>query len=316
MKRRHVLSLTAGALAAACARPSRAAQLAPIRIALVASDSAGLCEYGRSAGFLDRAGITVDEQYLGNGPASISALLGGTIDVTPVNALTALQAREKGLPLTIIAMEAIYRNGQASTLLLVHKDSPIRSAGDLAGKTVAVSSLQSNPHISVMKWIDKNGGDSKSVKYTELPFAAMPAALEAKRFDAVMVAEPGVTGSLGFARILGDAYGSYGSTFLMDCFVSTTAWTDAHSAETRSFCNAMLATAAWANRHHPETARILSAALKVDLHIVETMRRAVFGERVMPQMLLPVIAAGTEYGALTKPPSAASMFSPYVMSGA
>jgi NitT/TauT family transport system substrate-binding protein len=313
VKRSDILALASGALGAGLPIRSYAADTAPVRIALVASDSAGLCDYGKAAGLLAKAGIAVSEQYLSNGAASMAALLGGSVDVTPVNSLTALQASEKGLPVTIIAMEAIYRTGHASTLLLVRSTAGIRSAADLSGKTVAVSSLQSNPHVAVMMWIDKNGGDSKAVKYTELSFAAMPAALEANRVDAAMMAEPGLTESLGFARVLGDAYGSYGPTFLMDCFVSTKAWTDTHPEETRNISKVMLASALWANRHHDETGRILATRLNVEPHVVATMRRAIFGEVIEPALLEPVLRAGLAYGALTNSVLAASVFSPYVL---
>jgi NitT/TauT family transport system substrate-binding protein len=312
--RRDLLCGTVAALgAAAIPARGRAATLAPIRVALVVSDSSALCEYARVGGFLDKSGMTVDIQYLANGGASLPALLGGTIDITPSNSLSALIAQEKGLPLKIIAMEAIYRSGQASTLMLVNRDSPLQTARDLEGKTVAISTLLSNTHIAVMRWIDKNGGNSKAVKYIELGFSAMPAALEAKRVDAIMVAEPNIAASMSFARVFADAYGSYAPTWLQDCFVSTDAWIAAHPAETKAFCAAMLATAAWANRNHDKTAPILAKALKMDEHVVDTMRRAVFAEKVTPALLGPVVDAGLAYGALTKPISPADAFSRQVL---
>jgi NitT/TauT family transport system substrate-binding protein len=312
--RRELLYSSAAALGAAVVpNRGRAATLAPIRVALVVSDSSALCEYARVGGFLDKAGMTVDIQYLANGGASLPALLGGTIDITPSNSLSAILAQEKGLPLKIIAMEAIYRSGQASTLLLVNRDSTLQTARDLEGKIVAISSLLSNTHISVMRWIDKNGGNSKAVKYIELGFTAMPAALEAKRVDAVMVAEPGIAASMSFARVFADPYGSYGPAWLQDCFVSTDAWIAGHPAETRAFCGAMLATAAWANRNHDKTAPILATALKMDEHVIDTMRRAVFAEKLTPGLLQPVLDAGLAYGALTKPISPADAFSREVL---
>ena len=38
--------------------------------------------------------------------------------------------------------------------------------------------------------VDKNGGDSKSVHFLELPFTEMSAALKAGRIDAAMLSEP------------------------------------------------------------------------------------------------------------------------------
>ncbi len=313
MNRREVLFGSAAALGAAAVPIRGRAALTQIRVALVVSDSSALCVYASAGGFLDKGGMSVDIQYLANGGASISALLGGAIDITPSNSLSAVVAQEKGLPVKIVGMQSIYRAGQASTLLLVNKDSPLQTARDLEGKTVAISSLLSNTHISVMRWIDKSGGNSKNVKYIELGFPAMPAALQAKRVDAIMVAEPSLTASLGFARVFADAYGSYGPSWLQDCFVSTDTWINAHPAETKAFCDAMLAAAVWANHNHERTAPILAKALTMDQHIIDGMHRAVFAEKVTPQLMQPVIDAGIEYGALSKPHSPADVFARQVL---
>jgi NitT/TauT family transport system substrate-binding protein len=312
-RRDALLAAAAGLSTAMIPRVARAAAADPIRIAIVVSDSSALCEYARAGGFLDKANLSVDLQYLTNGGTSISALLGGAIDITPSNSLSAVTAIEKGLPIKIIAMESIYRTGEASTLLLVNRDSPLQTARDLEGKVVAISTLLSNTHVSVMKWIDKNGGNSKAVKYIELGFAAMPAALQAKRVDAIMVAEPGIANSLGFARVFADPYGAYGPSWLQDCFVSTDTWIAAHPKETKAFCEAMLASAIWANHNHALTAQILSKALKMDEHLIETMRRAAFGERVQPELLQPVIDSGLQYGALPRPFVAADAFSRQIL---
>jgi ABC-type nitrate/sulfonate/bicarbonate transport system substrate-binding protein len=95
--------------------------------------------------------------------------------------------------------------------------------------------------------------------------------------------------------------------------VSTDTWIAAHPAETRAFCDAMLATAVWANHNRDKTAQILAGALKIDAHVVDTMHRAVFAEKVSPALLQPVVDAGLAYGALTKPIAPADVFSPQVL---
>jgi hypothetical protein len=75
----------------------------------------------------------------------------------------------------------------------------------------------------------------------------------------------------------------------------------------------MLAASAWANRNHDKTAQILADDLKMDVHVIETMHRAVFGEKVTPALLQPVVDAGLAYGALTKPIAPADVFSSAVL---
>ena len=64
-----------------------------------------------------------------------------------------------------------------SHAIQVLKDSPIKSAKDLEGKTVAVNTLNNIVHLMAMAWIDKNGGSSSKVKFVEIPFPQMEAAL-------------------------------------------------------------------------------------------------------------------------------------------
>ena len=68
-----------------------------------------------------------------------------------------------------------------------------RTPADLNGKTLAVAGLGSFAQYSAQYWIDKNGGDSKTVKFVEVSPPEMPAALEAHRVDAAAPFEPGIT---------------------------------------------------------------------------------------------------------------------------
>ena len=72
----------------------------------------------------------------------------------------------------LIGPGGLYTSKTPSTYLIVPKGSPYRTASDLNGKTVAVNTLRGLPQYGTQAWIDKNGGDSKRVKFVELPFSA------------------------------------------------------------------------------------------------------------------------------------------------
>jgi NitT/TauT family transport system substrate-binding protein len=306
MDRRSAL-FAAAALTASF--PLRAAAATTIRLAMIPSDSSSLVFAAEAQGYLKPANIVPDIQYLSNGAASIAALIGGEVDVTGSNTLSVVQAREKGVPIQVIAPQAVYRRGQASTLLLVPKDSPARTGRDLNGKTVAVNALGGSPHVAVEAWIDKNGGDSASVKYVEMGFAAMGPAMAGKRIDAGILAEPSLTNALGGARIFGDAYGAIAPYWMTDCLVATESWIAAHADDVRRFSAALHVTAIWANRNRDKTAEIVAKMLKLDIATVQTLHRAVFAEQLKPQMIQPVIDAGLHYGAITKPIRAEELLS-------
>jgi ABC-type nitrate/sulfonate/bicarbonate transport system substrate-binding protein len=101
---------TIGAATACGFFPARAgAATATIRMGSGLTDSSILTEVAQSLGLLERAGIAADIQFIPNGPATMAAMLGGSIDVGGSNSLSFLQARDKGLPLKIVAAQAVYR---------------------------------------------------------------------------------------------------------------------------------------------------------------------------------------------------------------
>ena len=299
MNRRSAL-LAGAALTASF--PLGAGAATTLRFATSPSDSGALVYEADVQGYLKQANVAADIQYLSNGSASIAALLGGELDITGSNMLSVIQARAKGIPIKVIAPQAVYRRGQASTLLLVPTDSPARTGRDLNGKTVAVNALGGSPHVAVEAWIDQNGGDSSTVKYIEMTFSAMGPALAAKRIDAGILNEPVLTDALGNgARILGDAYGAIAPYWLTDCLVATESYIAAHADDVRHFSAALHQAAIWSNRNHDKTADMVAKLLKIDTPIVQKMHRAIFAEQLTPAMIQPVIEAGLKYGAITKP---------------
>jgi NitT/TauT family transport system substrate-binding protein len=312
-RRAHLLALATAASAYAGIAPAARAATTTLRVALGLTDSSILVPVAETYGYLTRAGLAVDSQIMSNGAATIAAIMGGSIDLGGSNSLSFLQAREKGLPLKIVAPQAIYRMGAASTALVTSKDSPLRTGHDLTGKVVGVNALGGSPHIAVKAWIDKNEGDAAAVHFVELTFPSMPAAIAAGRVDAAMIAEPALTAALQNGRQLGDAYGAIGPLWLSDAIVATEAWIEAHGDEARRFAQALRATALWANRNHDKTADISARTLKIEPAVVRTMRRAVFAETVTPRLLQPVIDAGVTYGALGKAQPAEDAFSRYAL---
>ena len=71
-----------------------------------------------------------------------------------------------------------------------------RTPADLEGKTVAVNTLNNIGPVTINHWMEKHGGDYTKIKYVEVPFPDMGAALEAKRVDAAFTVEPAYSGAL------------------------------------------------------------------------------------------------------------------------
>jgi NitT/TauT family transport system substrate-binding protein len=147
---------------------------------------------GVEKGFFTDRDIDVSLELAEGGAAIVPAVVSGQYEFGFSNVVSLLLAHSKGLPVKVVS------NGNNSTgeddkdfaALMVKADSPIKTAADLEGKTVAANTLQNIVDTSVRASVRKAGGDPTKVKFTALPFPEQPAALAAGRVDAVFVVEP------------------------------------------------------------------------------------------------------------------------------
>jgi NitT/TauT family transport system substrate-binding protein len=176
-----------GALATAAALPVRAFAADPyqLKMAVVPTQVAAQAYFASDAGYFAKHGLSADISPLQNGAAVIAAVLSGGIDVGYSNILSFTVAHDKGLPLQVLFGTDINGLAKPTTgMLCVPTASPIKTAKDLAGKVIGVSSLSNTNLYAVKNWIDQTGGDSKLAKYVEIPLAEMTQAVEGGRVDA------------------------------------------------------------------------------------------------------------------------------------
>ncbi len=221
-----------------------------------------------------------------------------------------LAAHEKGIPFTILAMGEMYTAASPTAQLLVPSGSALSSARELSGKTVAVNIINGLGHLATRTWIDKNGGDSTSVRYVEMPFAAMPAALAARRVDASMIVEPALSVAKRGARSLSDAYNAIGHEFLISAWVATQDWVSKNADTAHRFSVAMRQASIWANRNRDVTAEITNRVLHSDVALIRSMTRATFPENQRGASLVqPVIDAAAKYHLVSADMAASDLFS-------
>jgi NitT/TauT family transport system substrate-binding protein len=280
-----------------------AQDLATVRVGdLGYSDASSEPLYGEAAGIFQRNGIDVKVTPLNGGGAIIAAIAGGSLEAGFSNNVSAAQAIARGIPIIVLAPAAIYTTGEPSdTLLVKARGSKLKTGADLNGKTVAVTTLSGGLQSSAAAWIDKNGGDSKTVHFLELPFTEMAAALKAGRIDAAMLAEPFLTTDSAGVERLGDAFGAIAPQWTLGVFVASKAWVTANPDVARRFVKAMLETARWANTHHADTAKIVAPLANIDLQTYRSMARSRFGETLTVAQLQPSLDVALRYGQLKAP---------------
>jgi NitT/TauT family transport system substrate-binding protein len=297
MKRRRALTALTGTLVAAAgtARPLRAAD--PVKIATIPLDAGAEAYYALDMGFFRDAGLDADVQGISNGSAIASAVASDAVDIGFANLLSIAVAYKHQIPFTLLAPGSLYLAAIPTSVCMVPKNSPLKTAKDLDGKTFGANGLKTITQFAPQYWMDKNGGDSTSVKFVEMSFPQILSALGSERIDAAVVAEPFIAQAKDVARIISDCYDALGTRYIIGCWFTTTAWAKAHPDLAAKFAQAMARTADWANKNKAQSGTILTKYGKLDPQVAKTMLRVDYAPRFDVAEMQPVIDLGARYGA-------------------
>jgi ABC-type nitrate/sulfonate/bicarbonate transport system substrate-binding protein len=208
------------------------------------------------------------------------------------------------LPFTIIGAAGFYTKGTPQVGLVVLKDSPIKTAKDLDGKTLAGISLQDQNVVSTLAWVDKNGGDSSSLHYVEIPASASVAAMEQGRVVASAIYEPVLTAAMesGKVRVLADTYEAIGNHWPVAVLFGPTAWITAHRDEVRRFLDVSDQANAYVARHESEMGPLEAQyGGVVDPALFAKMHHATRGVAIEPSDLQPVLDVALKYKLIAQP---------------
>lgn len=150
---------------------------------------------GVKQGFFSKRGMNVSMESGQGGAAIVPGVVSGQFQFGFSNVTSLIIARSKNVPIKIVAAgnSSTGVAGKDFSEVLVAPNSPITSAKDLAGKTVAINTLKNIGDTTIRQSVKKAGGDPSAVKFVELAFPDMPAALKEGRVDAIWVVEPFVT---------------------------------------------------------------------------------------------------------------------------
>jgi NitT/TauT family transport system substrate-binding protein len=186
--------------------------------------------------------------------------------------------------------------------LLVANDSGISSAKDLNGKTIATTALAGFDPVAISVWLDANGGDSKTVKYVELPQTESGAAIEQHRVAAALLNHPQVDAALegGKLHSIGQPFAAVAPIYMIAGWFAMSDWIKSKHDAVQRFARIVEETAAYANTHHAETAPILADFSKTPLPVVQKMTRAILGTSLTPALIQPLIDASAKYGQLSR----------------
>lgn len=251
--------------------------------------------------FFKDAGLDINLAAMVGGAAIAPALASGSINIGWSNVVSIYQGHLQGFDYRFIANGAINKRGTNDVFgFQVAADSPIRTAKDLEGKTVASNTLRNIIHVSGQAWIDRNGGDSSKVKWVELPFPQMEAAVVNKQVDAFVAVEPFVTVPSKVnkkTRVLGYPLGEIALRLLIASYFVSEAWLKNPENEktVRVFAEG-LAKGIDAHNANPEEAKaVIAKYTGLKPEFLKEMTLPAFEKKLLASDLQPMIDVAFQY---------------------
>jgi NitT/TauT family transport system substrate-binding protein len=285
--------------------PGRAQTNARIRVATFAVENAFENYYARDMGFFGKWGLDADVQLLSGSSTIAAAVVSNAVDIGYAALDVLATLHEKDIPMVVIAPAGEYQAPGTSrdAALVLAANSVVRTAKDLNGKTIATGTFHSLPQTATCLWIDLNGGDSSTVKFVEIPFPAMAAAVAANRVDAAFVPEPFLAAATKSGRVLEYGYDYIAKHFLFGAWFATAQWAKDHPDLVTRFASAMHDTAVWANANPQKSGELLAGYTKIDPAVIANMTRARFSEQLTPAVMQPLIDLAAKYNGFNSFPA-------------
>ena len=193
-------------------------------------------------GYFKAEGLEIDPVPMAGGAVIVQGVTSGDLQFGWTNVISLYQAVVEGFDFKLIAGGATNVRGSNETHAIeVLKDSSIKAAKDLEGKTVAVNTLNNIVHLMAMAWVDKNGGNSSKVKFVEIPFPQMEPALIAGKIDAISVQEPFASAAARRPeiRVLANPWGDVVPKFLIASWFASDKWIQKNKATAQAFVRAI-----------------------------------------------------------------------------
>ncbi len=287
-------SIAASALTVAPAQ----AQTEVLRVLTAPVSVGALPFFAREKGYFAEAGLKVHLTPVTSGAAALAAVVGGSVEIGLTNAGSVAAAVLRNFPLTIIADGSLYDQSKPDNFLCVAPNSLIAKAADLNGKTFAVNGLKQAVQTGAQSWIDENGGDSKTVRFVEMPFSTMAPALESARIDAAIIYEPALTIAAHKVKRIAAPLGAIAPRFSVITFACNRSWVERNKVRAQRFTTAVERAAQWANDNTREAKALLAGYMHISPAVADAMTLPLYPTGVEMSHLQPLVNAMAKYAFL------------------
>jgi NitT/TauT family transport system substrate-binding protein len=309
MKRTAFLAAFA---ALAATRRAQAQGLTRVRISGSPDQDIVAALWGVQSGIFAKFGLDVQIERSSSSSAVSVAVLGGSLEIGKSSLFSLVVAHGKGIPFVLEAPASIWNTESPSSALVAAKGSPLHTGADLNGKTVSVPALHDLYQTGISAWVDQHGGDSRTVKFLELPHQAVADSIVAGRIDAAELAPPMLAEAVqsGKVQIIGRANDAISKHFISTAYFCSADYAAKNADVLARFRKGLSEAAIYANANRSKMIPLLVAYSGVEAKVLAAMPPVGTANGLEPSLIQPVIDAAVKYKSITAPFLAKDMIDP------
>ncbi len=310
--RQFAVLLTVAALATSAACTSSDAAQRPtsgqpdkVSAGVIANVPLAPIYLGKQKGFFSKRSIDLSLSTSQGGAAIVPGVVSGQLQFGYSGVTSLLLAASKGLPVKIVCTAAASTGeaGKDYSGVVVKADSPVRTAADLGGRTVALNTLQNIGDTTIRASVRKAGGDPKAVKFVEVPFPDMPAALQAGRVDAIWAVEPFLTAALGQGgRVVAWNYVDAAPDLTAATYFASKQLITTNSDLVMRFTEAMTESLRYADAHPDEARQVLGTYMQIAPEVVAKLTLPKWRTEINRRSVQTLADLAVEDGLMDKAP--------------
>jgi NitT/TauT family transport system substrate-binding protein len=312
------IATVAGALAAltvfggTAGSSTRRAQLTTITVDTLPIANGLPLDLGIKQGFFAAQGIEIKKNVLQSGNDIVLALANHNGEIGYLGYVPMMIARTQGIPIQLVSASEVEGTNAADNWqnIMVKGSSSIRSAADLAGKTIAVNALKGVGEVMIRAALRKEGVNPDSVKLLALPFPAMRTALNNGQIDAFWAPEPFLSQALNLDgdRVVMAPGPVLGRFWPIGGYAALEDWASKNPDLATKFRTAINQSLAYAQSHPDDVRALLPAG-------TQNVRLPIWSPLVDQAKLVQLAKYTKEYGVISTLPNFAKLIPSSAQSG-
>lgn len=294
-------------LLAACGSPSDDAEAAAtsdgelqeITVGVIPILDVAPLYLGVQQGIFADHGLALNFENAAGGAAIVPAVVSGQYEIGFSNITSLMLGQAEGLDLRVVSAGSSSTGDPTADFgaIVAPADSDVKSVADLAGRTVAINTLNNINDTLIREAVDQAGGDASAIQFVEIPHAEMVAALENGQVDVAWEVEPFLTiARQGGAQDVWSLYAEATEDLTVATYFTSGETAEAKPEVIEAFAAAAEESFEYATEHPEETKAILAEYTEIDPEIFDELTLPAFPTEINRESVEHVAELGDKWG--------------------